>query len=288
MSEKKNEITSQNGIISQTQSATSTADIEVTTANIFAKKSVFVLAAKMAETFSLSTIIPKDYQGSPSNCLIALEMANRIGTSPMMVMQNLYIVNGRPAWSSQFIVAMINSSKRYKTELQYDLKGSGDTLECTAYAINQADMKVTGPTITMQMAKDEGWYGKNGSKWKTMPEVMIRYRAASFFGRLHCPDLIMGIYATDEVIDMPPEDYTMVSDLHEANSTLIDMPNIQNPAEQKSNSEIQKQDAETPLSEQPNNGNVQETPKQTPASTPTSAYEQQTLEHVNSLAEADF
>ena len=185
-------------------------DAELNAANIFTRKSAFDLAARMADAFSKSTIVPPDYQGNAANCLIALEMANRLGTGVMMVMQNLYIVNKRPAWSSQFIIAMINNSKKYRTELQYDIKGEGMGMECTAFAIDSNGRKVIGPKITMEMAKNEGWLDKNGSKWKTMPEVMIRYRAASFFGRLHCPDLIMGIYSADEVIDIPESSYRYV------------------------------------------------------------------------------
>ncbi|PKM70861.1 MAG: hypothetical protein CVU92_11420 [Firmicutes bacterium HGW-Firmicutes-17] len=169
--------------------------------NIFSGSNEFSLALKMANALSSSTIVPKDYQGNIGNALIALEMSNRLGTSPLMVMQNLYIVNGRPAWSSQYIIAMINSSKKYKTELQYCFEGKGDSLSCYAFVEDHAGHEVKGPTITMEMAKAEGWVGKTGSKWKTMPEVMIRYRAASFFGRLNCPDMIMGIYSTEEVVD---------------------------------------------------------------------------------------
>ena len=171
--------------------------------SIFSDQNSFETALKMANVLSQSTVVPKDYQGNEGNCLIAIEMAARINTSPMMVMQNLYVVNGRPGWSSQWIIAMINTSRKYKTELQfefgYDEKDGG--LSCYAYAEDYSGHIVKGPKISMKMAKDEGWLGKSGSKWKTMPEVMIRYRAASFFGRVNCPDMIMGIYSQEEVID---------------------------------------------------------------------------------------
>ena len=171
--------------------------------SVFADAESFALASKMADSLAKSTIVPKQYQGNPANCMIAIEMASRINTSPMMVMQNLYIVNGTPAWSSQWIIAMINNSKRYKTELKFDITydKSGEPLSCMAWAEDYNGNKVVGPVITMKMANAEGWTNKNGSKWKTMPEVMIRYRAASFFGRLNCPDMIMGIYSQEEVID---------------------------------------------------------------------------------------
>lgn len=178
--------------------------------NIFSGYQEFQVAQRMAQALASSTIVPKDYQSNIGNCIIALEMANRLNTSPMMVMQNLYVVNGRPAWSSQYIVAMINASRKYKTELQYELTGEGMEMSCYAFAEDQNGHIVKGPVITMAMAKAEGWIDKNGSKWKTMPEVMIRYRAASFFGRLNCPDMIMGIYSTDEVVEIGPDAYREV------------------------------------------------------------------------------
>ncbi|WP_186843869.1 hypothetical protein [Acetobacterium tundrae] len=169
--------------------------------DIFSGLEQFELGQRMAKALASSTIVPKHYQQNTGNCLIALEMSSRLGVGPLMVMQNLYIVNGMPSWSSQYIIAMINSSKKYKTELQYHFEGEGADLSCYAYAEDYNEHQVIGPTISIDMAKKEGWYGKNGSKWPNMPEVMIRYRAASFFGRINCPDMIMGIYSTEELLD---------------------------------------------------------------------------------------
>ena len=41
--------------------------------------------------------------------LIAQNMARRMGADLLMVMQNLYVVHGRPGWSAQFLIA-INGS----------------------------------------------------------------------------------------------------------------------------------------------------------------------------------
>lgn len=171
----------------------------------FANLETFELSQRMAKALSQSTMIPKEYQGNIANTLIALDVAFRVNLSPFAVMQNLYIVNGRPSWSSQFIVAVINKSRRFKSPLQFVTKGEGDNMSCYAYAIDQLDNEIKGTTITIKMAKDEGWYGKSGSKWKTMPEQMLKYRAASFFGRAFCPDLIMGVYSEDEVRAMDEE-----------------------------------------------------------------------------------
>lgn len=190
------------------------------TGDIFRTSQSFELAQRMSRALASSTIVPNEYRDNVGNCMIALEMANRMNVSPLMVMQNLHIINGRPAWSSQYIVAMINHSKKYKTELQYELEGQGDDRYCYAYAYDHNDHKVTGPTINIKMAKDEGWYQKNGSKWKTMPDVMLRYRAASFFGRLNCPDMIMGIYSADEVVELDESEYAFVEAKIEAQEEI--------------------------------------------------------------------
>ncbi len=172
--------------------------IEQKSMSIFENQNSFELAQRMATALAKSTIVPTDYRGNLSNALIALDMSNRLGISPMMVMQNLYIVNGRPSWSSQFIIAAINNSKRFAESLKFELQGTGDNMSCYAYTKDYEGNGIKGPAITMKMAKSEGWVSKKGSKWQTMPEVMIRYRAASFFGRLYCSDLLMGIYSEDE------------------------------------------------------------------------------------------
>lgn len=176
--------------------------------SIFASSEKFEIAGKMAVSLSKSTIVPKEFQGNASNSLIAIELANRLGVSPLMVMQNLYVVYGRPSWSAQYMIAMINSSGKYDFELQYDEKvgKDGKPYSCQCWT-ERNGRKVTGPEITMDMAKAEGWVNKNGSKWLTMPQMMLRYRAASFFGRMNCPELTMGIYTREEVVEIGPEEY---------------------------------------------------------------------------------
>jgi hypothetical protein len=166
--------------------------------SVFESQVKFELAQRMASALSKSTVVPTEYRGNVANTLIALDMSNRLAISPMMVMQNLYVVNGRPSWSSQFIIAAINNSKRFAQSLKFKLEGKGNDMSCYAYTKDYEGEEVAGPIITMKMAKEEGWLEKKGSKWQTMPEVMIRYRSASFFGRLYCSDLLMGIYSEDE------------------------------------------------------------------------------------------
>lgn len=157
-------------------------------------------AWKIASQLAKSTIVPKDYQGNPANCLIALDVSVRIGMSPLMVMQELYVVHGKPSWSGKMAIAIINGSRRYREPLKFKIDGTGKTLSCYAWTTDLEGEVIKGATITMSMVIDEGWSGNK--KWQTMPEQMMMYRAASFFAKVHCPDLLMGLPTSDEIIDV--------------------------------------------------------------------------------------
>ena len=211
-------------------------------------------AMNAAQVLANSTLVPKEYrftyevkkgygyeattewvnnQNAAANCLIALNMANRMGYDPLMIMQNLHIIEGRPAWSSQFIIAAINACGKF-SPLRFEIMNHGMTdvecietywenkkkqtrqiktqienVSCVAWAIEKATgERIESAKIDMVMAVKEGWYQKNGSKWQTMPDQMLRYRAAAFFGRIYAPEILMGIYSADEIrdfVDVTPE-----------------------------------------------------------------------------------
>lgn len=169
---------------------------------IFGSSDNFMMATQMAKAFANSTIVPKEYQGNYANGLVAIDMANRLGISPLTVMQNLDVIQGRPAWRATFLIGMINGSGKYDFELQFDEKKdkNGKPFSCQCWT-EKNGRRVDGIVVDMDMANAEGWVGKNGSKWRTMPQVMLRYRAASFFARLNCPELTNGIYTREEVIE---------------------------------------------------------------------------------------
>lgn len=179
------------------------------------------------------------YEENPNaiaNCVIALNMASRMNTDALLVMQNLYMIDGRPAWNSQFITGTINSSGRFSA-LRFDIKDLGEKvvtyteyvwennkkipveksitiqdMSCVAWAIErETNERIESTRITLEMAIKEGWYQKNGSKWQIMPQQMLSYRAASFFGRLYAPELLMGLRSAEEeqersIIDVTPEE----------------------------------------------------------------------------------
>ena len=174
-----------------------------------------------------------------ANCMIAIDISTRIGASALMVMQNLAIIYGRPSWSSKFLIATVNTCGRFEPlKFRFTEKGNlgkfnyteyvktwvptsngkgyykndvvtkefdGSKImdvECVAYTVakGSADVLESSP-ISIRMAIDEGWYTKNGSKWRTMPKQMLMYRAASFWTSAYAPEISMGMRTVEEVQD---------------------------------------------------------------------------------------
>lgn len=202
----------------------------------------FELMQRISKAFSSSDLVPEAFRGKDGNCVIAVELANRIGASPLMVMQNLNVIQGRPAFSSKFIISAINTCGRF-SPLRFRVERLGqktvevpvygwekgadgrnrrrqtgtdkvqiEDVRCTAYALELATKEpLDGPAVTIEMAVLEGWYTKPDSKWKTMPDLMLRYRAASFFGNLYAPEILMGMQSAEEVHDTIDVTPTVVS-----------------------------------------------------------------------------
>jgi len=163
-------------------------------------RSQLELAYKHAKLISESTLIPREFQNNVSNVMIAQNMATRLGADVMMVMQSLYIVHGKPAWSSQFLIGMFNSCGRYSA-IKYEFNEKRTA--CKAHTIELATgEEITGPTVSLEMAKAEGWSTKSGSKWKNLSQLMLQYRAATFLIRTTAPELGLGLYTADELHDI--------------------------------------------------------------------------------------
>jgi hypothetical protein len=163
----------------------------------------FDLIQRVAKGFASSDMVPAQYQGNVANCMIALDMAGRIGASPLSVMQNMFVVYGTPSWSAKFLIATLNACGRYSS-LRYEWKGEpgNNDYGCRAWAIEHSTgERLDGIWVTWEMVEAEGWSSKKGSKWLTMPDQMFVYRAATFWVRAYAPELSMGLSTVEEVQD---------------------------------------------------------------------------------------
>lgn len=177
--------------------------------SIYQTTESFEFAQRQAKSLCESNLVPTDYRGQKglSNCLVALEMSKRMNLSPLTVMQNLNVIHGKPSWSAAFITSQIIGCGRFKN-FDYIVTGKDDSLSVQCQAIRLEDNKlVKGTAVTMKMAQKEGWTRKN-TKYQSMPELMLKNRSATFFGRQYIPDLLLGVQTSEEVVDIQPIDVT--------------------------------------------------------------------------------
>lgn len=168
--------------------------------SVYSDVNIYNNALKMAEGLAKSDLVPDNYKGKPESCLIAIDVARQIGArSPLFVMQNLFVVKGKPSWSGQYCDAIVRANFK---KVKVDLSGEGDERGCQVTAYDENDNYCEGTKITIKMAKQEGWFSKTGSKWQTMPDLMLQYRAFAFFARIHCPDKLLGIHDEFENVDI--------------------------------------------------------------------------------------
>lgn len=168
-------------------------------------EAAFALLQRRARLLASGTVaIPPDYQNNIPNVITAMELAERIGASVIAVMQHMHVIHGKPGWSASFLIATVNSCGRF-TPLRFRFQGAEGTDEwgCRAYAKDrESGEECVGSLITIAVAKKEGWYGKRDSKWQTIPEQMLMYRAAAFWTRVYAPELSLGMQTVEEVRDV--------------------------------------------------------------------------------------
>lgn len=172
------------------------------TPSVWTDKDQFNQMLRAAQMLSQTNIIPQSYQGKPQDCFIAVDMATRMNVSPMVVMQNMYVVKGKPSWAGQACTMLINSCGKFRDvkHIYTGTKGT-DNRGCYVEAVRVSDGEtVQGVEVTISMAKAEGWI--SNPKWRNMPDLMLAYRASAFFARVYCPEALMGVQTYEEVEDI--------------------------------------------------------------------------------------
>lgn len=165
----------------------------------------FALRQRQARMFAMSLLVPEHLRkGTPdqamANCYIALALAEAMGEMPLIVMQNIHVISGKAGFASKYMIARANSSGKFKDDVDWDVSGKGQDLSVTCFATLAKSGKRVEMTVDMAMAKAEGW--TKNAKYQTMPEVMLRYRSASFLVNMYAPEVMLGYKTVEEYEDM--------------------------------------------------------------------------------------
>lgn len=154
---------------------------------------------RVAKAFSMSQMVPPHFQQKPENCMVALMMAQQLEVNPLLALQNLTVIQGRPGFNAQFAIALANRRGPFAGPITWSSKGQGDGLEVSAKAVIKSTGEVVSVTVSMEMAKAEGW--TKNPKYRSIPEQMLRYRSATWLIRLYCPEVLLGFGTSEELED---------------------------------------------------------------------------------------
>lgn len=161
-------------------------------------------AWRCAKILAATDLVPEHFRRKPENCFIAFQMATQLEMDPYAALQQLYVVHGKPGMQAQMAIALVNKRGPFAGPLQFKMVGQPGTDDygAKAYATHAVTGEVCEMTVTMRHAQSEGWIDKKGSKWLSIPDLMLRYRAASWFARLYCPEVLMGLQTAEELEDL--------------------------------------------------------------------------------------
>ena len=165
----------------------------------------FELMQRKAALFATSPLIPESLrsggqQQALANCYIGLQMAEAMQENALTVLQNIHVVKGKAGFSAQFMIARANASGIFKDGIDWRIEGKGETLSVTAFGTLAATGREVSFTADMAMAKAEGW--TSNPKYRSMPELMLRYRSGTFLVRLYAPQVMFGYQTVEEVEDV--------------------------------------------------------------------------------------
>lgn len=162
-------------------------------------------AMDFANMLSKSNLVPKDYQGNPSNCIIATQWGLEIGLQPLQAMQSIAVINGRPAIWGDAMLALVRGSGQLEY-IHEDPTDDGCTVRLKRKGEPEAER-----TFTKEDAKKAGLSSKQGP-WTQYPKRMMQLRARAFALRDVFPDVLRGVFIAEEAQDMPAEKHMGTAD----------------------------------------------------------------------------
>ena len=151
---------------------------------------------RVAKAFSLSGMVPTHFQGKPESCMVALMYAEQLGEHPMVLFQELTVINGRPGMSARYAIARANKSGLLAGPITWTEAGNGEALAVTASATLRETGEVISATVTMAEAVADGW--TRNPKYKSIPGQMLRWRSATRLINLYIPETLFGLGVREE------------------------------------------------------------------------------------------
>ena len=158
-----------------------------------------------AEKLSKSFLVPKDYQGKPANCFVAIQWGLECGLAPLQALQSIAVINGKPSMYGDALLAMVRADSRC---LGVSETQEGGVATCIIKRKHSdGSVEEVERTFSMKQAQQAGL--SNRPTWKAYPERMLQHRARGNAIRDAFPDVIHGLISAEEAQDYEePKDVT--------------------------------------------------------------------------------
>lgn len=145
-------------------------------------------------------MIPQRFVGKAASIYVAIKIAEKLKCDPLDVMNAIYMVAGTPGWKTDFLIALAKRGG-FIRKIDYEVKKEDNDIIITAlgWAPGSQD-PVKGTEVSLAMAKAEGW--TKNPKYRSMPELMLKKRAAAFLIREHWPEVTCGYLTAEEHEDI--------------------------------------------------------------------------------------
>jgi hypothetical protein len=151
---------------------------------------------KVCEIYAASGLVPKGME-SPEALFVAGQMGAALGLSFGQSIQNIAVINGKPAVWGDMMLGLVKASPHYK-DIDETFEGTGENAEAVCTVWRNGEAKPAVGKFSYHDAKRAGLWGKQGP-WTQYPKRMMQMRARAFALRDKFPDILKGVYAREEM-----------------------------------------------------------------------------------------
>lgn len=170
----------------------------------------FKMAITISEKLSKSSIVPMHFRNKPEEIFSCLVLGAELGFKPMQALNAIVIIQGQATLKAQTQLALV----RAKCPNAIIIIESNDK-DLRATCTCRRSINDTGFTSewTMEKAKKMGLSHKDN--WIKQPATMLRWRAISECLRIVFPEILQGVYATEEIEDLDNQIKIEITDYKE-------------------------------------------------------------------------
>ena len=182
----------------------------------------FNQAMKLSETLAKSSIVPLHFRGKPADVFSCLVLGAELGFQPMQALNSIVMIQGNTTLKAQTMLALVRA-KCPRAIIKVTTDDAKKSATCFVKRDESDDgyeafwdfEKAMAAKFAQSWDKDlKKWIVKHN--WQVQPTNMAKWRAISEALRVIFPDVLQGIYATEELEDIPPLRNDPLIDLQQA------------------------------------------------------------------------